>query len=132
MLPQPGTEIDLGRWALERQDVDAYLSATQDSSTIYASLSIVPPLALVAYILKEILERLSLPPGTLHATQEVKCLKGVPIGAEVRATARFARPLQRGEWQFIPANFTLWGADTEMTLTGRTTVIVSVKNQAIA
>jgi len=131
LLPQPGIEIDLGQWALERKDVDAYLSATQDCSTIYASLSIVPPLALVAHILKEILERLSLPPGTLHATQEVKCLKGVPIGAEVRATALFARPLQRGEWQFIPAKFTLWGSDREMTLTGRTTVMVSIKDQAI-
>ncbi len=127
MLIQQGAEIDLGHWSLGPPDVDAYLQAIEDHSTIYTSLSVVPPLAMVAHVVKEILERLSLPPGTLHATQEMSCLRGVMVGEKMSTTASFGRPLLRGEWQFISANFTVWGHDGEMALKGRTTVIVPVK-----
>ena len=124
MLLLPDKEIDLGQFTLQRTDVDDYLEATSDCSTIYANLSIIPPLALVAHTLKEILERLALPPGTLHATQEVKCIKVVNVGAKIRGTLSLSRPLQRGDWQFVPAVFILRGTNDEIMLTGKTTVIV--------
>ena len=127
MLIERGAEIDLGRWSLGPKDVDAYLQAIQDHSSIYNTLSVVPPLALVAHALKEIIKRLSLPPGTLHATQEVKCLKGVNLGESVTANASLGRPLRRGEWQFISTDFSIRSDDGKTALSGRTTVIIPSK-----
>lgn len=124
MLPTAGEQFDLGRLAVERAWVAKYLEAVADSSPIYTQLNAAPPMALAAHVLGALIEKLSLPPGTIHATQELECMSMITLGQEVSCTATLSRPLQRGEWSFVAAQFTVVGQGGEALLAGKSTVMV--------
>ena len=124
MLPAPGEELNLGRWVVDDEFVQEYLGAVEDSSPIYGEADAVPPLALAARALGALLEELSLPPGTIHGAQELDCRRMVRHGEEVSCIARPSRPLRRGDWQFLTFDFTLYGADDEPVVSGKSTVLI--------
>ena len=124
MLPAPGQELNLGTWVIDRTFVERYLGATEDDCPIYRELGVAPPLALAARALGALLEVLQLPPGTLHAAQELDCKRTVGLGEEVACVAKLSRPISRGEWQFVSADFSLSGKDGEVLLGGKSTVLV--------
>ena len=126
MASAAGREIDLGRWVMGHEFVEEYLSAVDDSSSIYGDLGVVPPTALAARALAELLKELSLPPGAIHAAQELKCGRMVRWGEEVYCVAKLSRPVRRGEWRFISADFTLYGEDGEALVRGKSTVLAPV------
>ena len=124
MLPAPGEEFSLGRWVVDLKGQEAYLGAVGDVATVYQELGAAPPMALAAQVLGALLSELSLPPGTIHAAQELSCGRLVKLGQEVSCSARLSRPLQRGNWRFISADFSVRGSDGETLLEGKTTVLV--------
>ena len=124
MLPAPGEELDLGRWVVGRESVEEYLSAVEDRLPIYADLGVAPPLSLAARVLGALLKQLGLPGGTIHATQELNCRRMVKQGEEVSCVARLSRPVSRGDWRFVSVDFTVYAAEGERVLGGKTTVLV--------
>ena len=124
MLPTPGEELNLGSWVVGREFVEEYVRAVEDVSSIYRELGVAPTTALAARALGALLEQLSLPPGSIHAAQELECKRMVRLGEEVSCTARLSRPIHRGNWRFISADFTLCGVDGEALLSGKSTVLV--------
>ena len=124
MIPAPGVKLELGTWVVGPDSADEYLKAVDDSLPIYAKLDVVPPLALAARALAALLKELSLPPGTLHAAQELHSLGMVRRGEEITCAARLSRPIARGGWQFISAEFTLYRSGGEAAIAGKTTVLV--------
>jgi hypothetical protein len=48
----------------------------------------------------------------------------VKLGQEVSCSAKLSRPLQRGDWRFISADFSVHGSGGETLLEGKTTVLV--------
>ena len=126
MLPKQGGEVDLGRWVMEPDLVGSYLDATGDGSDIYRELNMVPPMALVAIAIGALLRKLGLPPGTVHAAQELECVRGVRQGEEVTCIASLSRPARREAWSILSASLTLYAADGERLLGGRSTVLVPV------
>ena len=129
MLPAPGEEFSLGRWVVDHGGQDAYLSAVGDASTVYRELGVAPPMAVAARVLSALLKELALPPGTIHAAQELGCGL-VKLGEEVSCSAKLSRPLQRGDWRFISADFSVRGSDGETLLEGKATVLVPVAEAA--
>ena len=119
-----GQELDLGRWIVDRRFTDEYLGAVEDGSSIYAELGVAPPMALAARALGNMLDVLSLPPGTIHAAQELECGRLVKLGEEVSCVARVSRPRRQGGWRFISADFAVRGQDAEAALRGKITVLV--------
>ena len=126
MLPEAGEKINLGRWVVEKEWVEKYVRAVDDVTPIYHEKGVAPPLALAARALGTLLERLGLPPGTIHASQELECRRMVKEGEEVCCVARLSRPMRRGEWQFTSADFTLHGADGKALISGKSTVLIPV------
>ena len=124
MLPAPGQEFSLGSWVVGAEAQEAYLEAVGDGSTIYRELRVAPPMALAAQALAALLRELSLPPGTIHAAQELSCARMVKLGQEVSCSGRLSRPMQRGDWRFISAEFTVSDAGGETLVGGKTTVLV--------
>ena len=114
----------MGRWVVDDEFVQAYLGAVEDSSPIYGDVDAVPPLALAARALGALLEELSLPPGTIHGAQELDCRRMVRHGEEVSCIARPSRPMRRGDWQFLTFDFTLYGANDEPVISGKSTVLI--------
>ena len=125
-LPAPGEELNLGRWAVRAEAVEEYLTAVEDDSLVYRELGVVPPMALAARALGALLEELSLPPGTIHASQEIDCRRMVNPDEEVSCVAALSRPMRRGDWQLVSADFTVHGAGGETVLVGKATVLVPV------
>jgi hypothetical protein len=119
--------LDLGRWTVSREFVKDYLEATGDRSSLYDKEGAAPPLAVAAQVLTMLLEKMSLPPGSVHTAQEI-CAQGViKIGQVVTGMAKWPRPAKRDQWRFISADFVIKGEDGATLLRGRTSVMAPDK-----
>lgn len=116
-------DIDLGSWRLTEERVGQYLDAVGDSLELYGQHGLVPPLALAAYALGALLEKLNLPPGTIHSVQEMEVAGPVAMGQEVNGRAALERPRQRGGLQFTTVTYTLRDSGGATVQTGKTTVL---------
>ena len=76
--------------------VRAYCQATGDSLTLYEEAGIAPSLAVAAFALGVLLESVSLPAGSLHASEALAFKSPVPLDAEVECRARLAQRSVRG------------------------------------
>ena len=115
--------IDLGSWTLTAESVREYLDAVGDDQGTYAESGLAPPLALCAFALGAMLEKLSLPAGTIHSIQEMEVLAGVAVGQEVRGEAVCERPRSRGGLRFLTVAYTLKNESGDVVQTGKTTVL---------
>ncbi len=118
-----GTAIDLGTWTLTEPSVREYLDAVGDDLGIYAEAGLVPPLALCAWALGAMLEKLSLPAGTIHSIQDMEALEGVVVGEEIRGEAVPERPRSRGGLRFMTVGYTLYNGSGDLVQRGKTTVL---------
>jgi hypothetical protein len=74
----------------------AYRQAVGDSLAVYDEQGAVPPLAVAALALGALLERVSLPEGTLHANESLQVHEAVPDGAELECSAQIVQRSVRG------------------------------------
>ena len=127
MPSAPATErLDLGKWTASPEFVDEYLSTLEDDCLVYKEVGLTPPIALAARTLAILIEKLDLPPGTVHTSQEIISQRAVAFGQEIRGTAKSSRPFVRGQWRFLSVEFTLNSGQEEV-LKGKTTVMTPVK-----
>ena len=126
------TDIDLGCWPLTEEKVRQYLAAVGDPPDLYLQYGLAPPLALSAYALGALLDKLNLPPGTIHSTQEMEVAGPVAIGQEISGRAVLERPRRRGGWQFITVTYTLQDSGGATVQTGKTTVLSPIADDAAA
>ena len=124
MTPVEAGVLELGRWTIGQEPVDAYLAATGDDQAIYRDLGAAPPLALAAWALAALLDKLQLPPGAIHGSQEMQCHRIARIGERIRCSAEIGRPAQRGDFQFVNATFAIRGDQGDPIVSGKTTVIL--------
>lgn len=122
---------DLGKagFRLEASMVREYLSAVEDSSELYKEGTLVPPTAIAALGVRAILEELSLPPGTLHAAQELTMHRAAAAEDAVICKARVAQSSERQGWQFVVVEFTIADDEANEILDGRTTLLVPPRDQ---
>ncbi len=123
-LTQP-TTLDLGVWNVCSDSVRQYLSAVGDELPVYQNTGFAPPLWLAARIVGVLLERLSLPDGTIHSLQDVEALEPIGLGSRVAATATVEAVRQRGGMSFQTITYVAKHPDSDMiVLRGRTTVLL--------
>jgi hypothetical protein len=127
MPAESPSEIDLGTWVVDQEFTTQYLDAVDDKSILYEETDLVPPMALAARVLGLLLDKLSLPPGAVHTSQELSALGPIRRGQQVQAMAKISRPLRRGEWEFLSTSFVLKEGGTHEVLKGKTMVMVPVR-----
>jgi hypothetical protein len=101
----------------------AYRAATGDGQdAVYAGSGAVPPLAVAALALGEMLRHVHLPEGSLHASETVEAKRLVPEGATVSCEARLAQRSVRGGyvWSVLETVLSVGG---DPALTARATVL---------
>ena len=118
-----GEAIDLGCWTLTEESVRSYLDAVGDDLTLYLELGVAPPLALCAYALGAMLEKLSLPAGAIHSIQEMEAVGVASIGQDIYGEAVPERPRKRGGLRFMTVGYTLRNDAGQVVQTGKTTVL---------
>jgi hypothetical protein len=105
----------------------AYRAATGDEQdAVYAGSGAVPPLAVAALALGEMLKQVQLPEGSLHASETVEASALVPEGAMVSCRARLAqRSVRAGYvWSVLETVLSVAGAPA---VTARATVLSPVE-----
>ena len=118
-----GAAIDLGSWTLTEKSVREYLDAVGDYLTVYSDAGMAPPLALCAWALGAMLEKLSLPAGTIHSIQEMEAVAGVAVGEVVHGEAAPERPRSRGGLRFMTVGYMLENQAGDVVQRGKTTVL---------
>lgn len=123
-----GQEISGTSFLLGPAMAQAYTSAVEESSPVYRDTDLVAPTAIAALGVRTILKELALPPGTLHAAQEISMSRAVSTGEEISCAAKVTQSSQRRGWQFVVVKFSLADREGKTVLDGRTTLMVPQQN----
>ena len=91
----------------------AYLAATGDSLGLYERENVAPPLAVAALALGALLQEVSLPDGTLHASEALTCAATVPLGAALECRATLTQ-------RSVRAGYVVSVLDSDIVLNGAT------------
>ena len=100
-----------------------YLEAVGDDRPEYLEAGIAPPLGLTAWALGTLLERLELPPGAIHSSQEMETLGPVRWGEVISVSASIDGPKRKGGMDFTTASYSLTDGSGRAVLKGRSTVL---------
>ncbi|MEO8456934.1 MAG: MaoC family dehydratase [Chloroflexota bacterium] len=101
--------------------VDAYIEATADTAIRTIAPNLVPPMAVAALSIRALVEASPLPPGTLHAGQELAFKRAVSVGEELSVTARIASRGERAGWVLMSVDLEAFAANAPV-MTGRATI----------
>ena len=82
---------------LDRATVDAYLAAVEDDAPLYRGGGApVPPLAVLALALRDLVELLPRHPGAVHATQRLTAHRAISVGSIVSVQLTVQARSERG------------------------------------
>jgi len=116
-----GYEFPLVRYELSRSMVAKYLEAVGEREDFLAA-GVVPPLAIAACAITALSQSITVPPGSIHASQDFEFLKLVPIGATIGCGGKMAQKLERGRLKLIGIELYAINQDQETILTGKATI----------
>ena len=109
----------------DRDTVESYRQAVEDSSPVYAEEpGLVPPMAPAALVIRELLRALSLPPGTIHSGQELIFSSSLPVGAQVICDTTISQNGIRGGWRLLSVEFSISQEDGPVCVAGRSTLLI--------
>src|SRR3990172_12916647 len=91
VLPR-GHEIAPAAFDLSPAWVDEYVAAVEDDAVRALGDDLVPPMAIAALAIRALLDGTALPPGAVHARQELRFLRPVHAGERLSARAPGAPP----------------------------------------
>jgi acyl dehydratase len=112
----PPASFDLGdEW------VDAFVASVEDEAIAELDGGFVPPLAVAALAMRALLDQASLPPGTLHAGQELVFTAPVRRGEKLTVAARIASRGERGGMVLMGVELSV-ANDNATVMTGRATL----------
>lgn len=120
----PGYEFPPARYELTSSLISEYLRAVDNPDELKILEEFVPPLAIAAYAMAAVSRSLSLPPGSIHASQEFEFFKLVPVGAIIDCHARVARKLSRGKMRMLVLEIDVFDESKEKVQSGKATVVL--------
>ena len=120
-----GYEFPQASCELSISVVSKYLEAVgwRDGQNLAAG-GFVPPLAIAAYSLTALMKTLTLPPGSIHASQDFEFLKVVPMGSTVVCGGRVVQRVNRGRLNLLAIELDALNQDNEKVLTGKATLVL--------
>ncbi len=120
-----GYEFPAVSYELSPSVVSKYLGAVgKPAKKRFPISEFVPPLAVAAYTMTAAFQSLLLPPGSIHASQELEFCKPGPIGTIIRCHAKVAQKLQRGKLHLLIFELNTLNQDGGKVLSGKVTVVL--------
>ena len=110
-------------YELTESVIAKYLDAVGDRQDFLKS-GVVPPLAIAACAMTALSQSFTVPPGSIHASQELEFLKIVPVGATVSCSGKIANRLERGRLNLMSIEISALDQDEEKVLTGKATIAI--------
>ncbi|UCD08416.1 MAG: MaoC family dehydratase [Dehalococcoidales bacterium] len=121
-----GYEFEPSVFSITGESVDKYLDAVNGSRGIYEKNNTVPPMSITALAMAAMAERLSMPSGAIHVSQEVQFLNQVRLGEELISYARVNRVVKRGKLHMLSIGITVVNDKNISVLSGETSFILPV------
>ena len=115
----PGYEFPPASYELTSSLISKYLKAVDSPSD-----EVVPPLAIAAYAMTAMTGALSLPPGSIHASQEFEFFKLVPVGTTINCQAKVARKLDRGKLHILELELNVFAQEGGKVQSGKATIVL--------
>ncbi len=114
-----GFEFQPQSYKLDASTVSAYLEATRETNDIYRKEGLVPPMAVTAFAMAALGSAVTMPPGTIHVSQELDFLKLVKVGDTITCFSKVSRKQDRGGLHLMNTDITVLNQNQEKVLTGR-------------
>ncbi len=119
-----GYEFPAASYELNAGIIAKYLEAVDNQDNSGSSPEFVPPLSIAAYAVKASSSSLSLPPGSIHAAQELVFLKPVPVGSVITCRGKVAKKVNRGKMRLLILELNVFDQDGEKVQEGKATIIL--------
>ena len=121
-----GYEFAPASYNLDAEIISKYLEAVGESSSLYwqsdnpqALTGLVPPMAITTYAMTMLLQRLSLPPGSIHVTQKIEFLKAVEVGTRITCHAKVSQNWKRGKFHLLTIDLSVLDQSKELVQSGK-------------
>lgn len=114
-----GYEFPATSYELSPSLISKYLRAVDSVGNDF-----VPPLAIAARAMTAMTGLLSLPPGTIHASQDFEFYKLLPTAAVVKCQAKVLRKISRGGMRMLVLELNVFDRSKEKVQSGRATIIL--------
>ena len=125
---EKGHQFSATSFVLDEEAVACYVEAVEDEALPRLAQAEgkawVPPMAVAALTLRSLIEEMTLPAGSIHASQELEFVRAVEAGERITCRAWLSHRSQRGGWWVLAVE--MEGADEsgQTVLAGRLTVMV--------
>jgi acyl dehydratase len=116
---QVGFEFPARSYRLDAAAVNLYLKAVGESSEMYQSGELVPPMAVTAFAMASLAQGATMPWGTIHVSQELDFLKLVKAGDTITCYSKVSRKVERGGLHLMNTDITVVNQNQEKVLSGR-------------
>ena len=116
-----GFEFPPTSYQLTEPVIAKYLEAVGETSDFLTS-GIVPPLAIAACAMTALSQSFTVPPGSIHASQELEFLRVVPIRTSISCGGKIAQKLERGSLNLVILEINVINQAGEKVMTGKATI----------
>jgi acyl dehydratase len=121
-----GQEFPPAAFQVDSTTVDDYLKAIEEDNAIYKNTGLVPPMAVAALALKSLISAISMPPGTIHVSQEFEFIDTVNTQDTLTSRAGVSRIQERGKLHLISIDISVSNQKQKPVLAGKTGFILPV------
>ncbi len=116
-----GFEFPPTSYELTEKIIGKYIEAVGEE-TDFLTLGIVPPLAIAACAMTALSQSFTIPPGSIHASQDLEFLEVVPIGTSISCSGKIAQKLERGSLNLVILEINVMNQVGEKVMTGKATI----------
>ena len=121
-----GYEFPPASYNLDAETISKYMEAVEESSSLYwqsdnrrALTGLIPPMAVTTYAMTMLLQRLSLPAGSIHVTQEIEFLKVIEVGTKITCQAKVSQKWKRSKFHLLTIDLSILDQNTELVQSGK-------------
>ena len=109
---------------LDVSRVSLFLAAVEDKSYPYLENRLIPPMAVAALAMATLSNTISLPPGSIHVSQELSFVAAVSLDDSLTSYAKISRAQKRGKLHLISVDLNVRNQNQQTVLTGKTSFIL--------
>ena len=104
--------------------VSTYLKAVEETSRLYQTTELVPPMAVAARAMAALSEGISLPSGIIHVSQELEFIDTVCVGDTIICNAKVLRKHERGGLHLMTVGLDVFNQNQKKVLVGKTSFVL--------
>ena len=121
-----GYEFEPSVFSINGKSVDKYLDAVDGKRSIYEKDDTVPPMSIAALAMMAMAEGLSMPPGAVHVSQDIRFLNQARVDENLTSYARVNRIVKRGKIHMLSIEINVVNDKHISILSGETSFILPV------